>query len=218
MTRRIAVLTAIAGAALALAAPGFAASNPWEYQYQVQKDDVGAKIDARKRALGRDFQLGDFAANNPWQYQYEVQKDDLGAMIDAREQALGRDFQLGDFAVNNTWQQTPAADPTVTMLDAREQALVGRGNEKSAYERALEARGEALNRQYGLGDYARPPVGDFDRFKIVGPAAPESVTLTSSGSEIEWPQVGIGFAIGMVVLLGLILAVRAGRGRPVAHS
>ena len=46
---------------------------------------------------------------------------------------------------------------------------------------------------------------------------PASASAVGSGSEIDWPQLGIGFGVGMAVLLGLILTVRIGRSHPVAH-
>jgi hypothetical protein len=46
---------------------------------------------------------------------------------------------------------------------------------------------------------------------------PVSTTTVSSGSEIEWPQIGIGFGLGIVLAFGLLLAARATRVRPLAH-
>jgi hypothetical protein len=47
---------------------------------------------------------------------------------------------------------------------------------------------------------------------------PASASAVGSGSEIGWPQLlGVGFGVGMAVLLGLILTVRIGRSHPVAH-
>ncbi len=63
---------------------------------------------------------------------------------------------------------------------------------------------------------SRPePVRD-DRFRI-DPNSTPSVTATSSGGEIEWPTVGIGFGIGIVLLLGITLAMKATHTRPFAH-
>ena len=56
----------------------------------------------------------------------------------------------------------------------------------------------------GLGDIGHPP--------------PYRASAVESGSEIDWPQqLGIGFGVGMVILLGLILTVRVGRSHPLAH-
>ena len=46
---------------------------------------------------------------------------------------------------------------------------------------------------------------------------PASASQVGSESQIGWPQLGLGFGIGMAVLLGLILTVRIGRSHPVAH-
>jgi hypothetical protein len=51
--------------------------------------------------------------------------------------------------------------------------------------------------------------------EVVGNPSP--ITPTTSGRDIQWPELGIGFGVGMLVLLGLILTVRFGRSHPVAH-
>ncbi len=39
----------------------------------------------------------------------------------------------------------------------------------------------------------------------------------SSGSEIEWSQLAIGFGLGILLVAGLWLAMRMTKGRPLAH-
>jgi len=213
-----------------------------------------SSIDAREKALGREFALGDFAVNNTWQAGpsgasiYGDASDRAAvvtSMIDARQNALGRDFQLGDFAVNNTWQSGPsgasiygdASDRAVVAttdepqwlkaLQARSEGLnrIHRLGEyaatpsvstESPYQRAERLRGEALNRQYGLGEYASPMVDSHNRVDFGTPAP--AVPTVSSGSEIQWPELGIGFGVGMVFLLGLILVIRNSRTPPLAHG
>ena len=46
---------------------------------------------------------------------------------------------------------------------------------------------------------------------------PATISVTSSGSEIGWPQVGIGFGIGIVLALGLFVGLRMSRTRQPAH-
>jgi hypothetical protein len=87
MTRKL-TITVVLGIALMLGVQSGLARTP----------DM-ASIQAREKALGRDFQLGDFAVNNTWTGAVAAKP----SMYQAREKALGRDFQLGDFAVNNTW-------------------------------------------------------------------------------------------------------------------
>jgi hypothetical protein len=60
------------------------------------------------------------------------------------------------------------------------------------------------------------PVRD-DRFRIDHTNSPVQGAPTSSGTEIEWPQIGVGFGIGLVLALGLYLAMRFTRPRPLAH-
>ena len=77
---------------------------------------------------------------------------------------------------------------TTTMLDAR--------------GRALKAKQVApASPVYSL----REPVVD-DRFRIdpTDTAAPVAVL---SGSELEWPQIGVGLALGLLLGLGLMLTV-----------
>ena len=100
------------------------------------------------------------------------------------------------------------------MLDAREQALavsVQNRVQPVDRERALGTKNELmLSSDFYADGFAqalqpsdsRPePVRD-DRFRL-GPGTTPSVTATSSGTEIELPQIGIGFGIGLVLAFGL---------------
>jgi len=123
----------------------------------------------------------------------------LATMLDAREHAYiaGRD------------------ELSTPMLDARERGLtekrevqLGSGVYPDAFERAVAARGSTVDRF----------VANDDRFQIDPSSNPVQVAATGdSGREIEWPQIGIGLGIGMALILGLLLALRATRHRPLAH-
>lgn len=57
----------------------------------------------------------------------------------------------------------------------------------------------------------------FDNYRLDPlPASPVTVSATDSGSG-DWPQIGIGLALGMVALLGIMLAMRHQRIRTLAH-
>jgi hypothetical protein len=58
---------------------------------------------------------------------------------------------------------------------------------------------------------------DDNRFQLETTGRPTTVSVSSSGNEIEWPQVGIGFAVGIALALGLLLTLRATRQGPLAH-
>src|SRR5262249_26797475 len=66
---------------------------------------------------------------------------------------------------------------------------------RSPEQRAERLRSEGLNKMYGLGDFAS----------------------TSTGNDIEWQQIGIGLGIGIALMLGLLVAFRSTRQRPLAH-
>jgi len=49
------------------------------------------------------------------------------------------------------------------------------------------------------------------------PSGSIEATTVTSGTELEWPQIGLGFAFGLLLALGLLLTVRSARIRPLAH-
>jgi hypothetical protein len=95
-----------------------------------------------------------------------------------------------------------------------------------AFERAVEAKSRstaalypdafqrALNNRISASPATTP--GDHHT-RIEAVSAPSSTPVSSSGSDVEWPQVGIGFGLGALLALGLMLTVRAVRARELAH-
>jgi hypothetical protein len=65
---------------------------------------------------------------------------------------------------------------------------------------------------------ARPDVSTYLDANERGtvPSTP-SVTPSSTGDGIEWPQVGIGFGVGMLLAIVLGLSLKATRPRTLAH-
>ena len=154
-----------------------------------------AQSEPLKRGLG-DFRQGQATVRvSPDLVDRAIvaEQNRLSAMLDAREKALGVSIQN-----------------RVEPVD-RERAL-GTKNELSlSSDFYADGFAQALR-----PDNSRPePVRD-DRFRL-DPNSTPSVTATSSGTEIEWPQVGILFGVGIVLLLGLGLAMRAAHVRPFAH-
>ena len=49
------------------------------------------------------------------------------------------------------------------------------------------------------------------------PAGAAYVATVSSGSGIEWPQIGVGFVVGILLALGLVLGLRYTQLRSLAH-
>ena len=74
-----------------------------------------------------------------------------------------------------------------------------------AFERAVAATADNGNR-----------IVFDDRFNESA-NVPVASSPINSGQDLEWPQIGIGFGVGIVLALGLFLAMRYSRIRPLAH-
>ncbi len=62
-----------------------------------------------------------------------------------------------------------------------------------------------------------PAIGG-ERFIEGAPSDPVTTpSSTGSGTELDWPQIGIGFGMGLLLALGLYLAMKTTRHRPLAH-
>ncbi len=116
------------------------------------------------------------------------------------------------------------ANELATLVQSGESALTG-------YRDAFE-RGNVVGSQPGVTTYRdafqRGHVGRTglesnvasyrDAFERTNPSsAPVATSPVGSGTEIEWPQVGIGLGLGIMLALGLWLAMRITRIRPLAH-
>jgi len=199
MTRTLS-LVVIVGAALVLAAPAFGTGERFADAPQWQQ-----ALMARSEALNQKHGLGEHSPA-------------VQALI-LRGEALNQKYGLGEHAQSSA-----------RVLDARERALGVRGeipgsSAIDSRERSLGVRNDAAYASDfvadGFAQAVRPhdtvsgPVRD-DRFNLEPTTVPVAVT-TGSGREIEWPQVGIGFGVGILLALGLVLAMRATRIRPLAH-
>jgi hypothetical protein len=118
--------------------------------------------------------------------------------LSARSEALNQQHQLGEYSVSS--------------IDAREQALTAKYEAQMASTLAPDSFERAANA--AIRDHREIVVDD--RFRL-DPTNVPTVTATSSGREIDFPQVGIGLGIGLLLAIGLYLAVRFTRIRPLAH-
>ena len=57
----------------------------------------------------------------------------------------------------------------------------------------------------------------FERSAPPTSSPTSSIDAVGSGSDREWSQLGMGFGIGLLLALGLYLAMRFTRARPLAH-
>ena len=104
----------------------------------------------------------------------------------------------------------------ITSPDAVDRAKAAQLSQQSTqtvspdvFERAVVAR-EAIGSSRVFFD---------DRREWIDPRTlPVTVSATDTGRTIEWPQIGAGFGLGIVLALGLLVAMRYTRGRPLAHG
>ena len=71
--------------------------------------------------------------------------------------------------------------------------------------------------QAKLVEQGSTSVGNSDQVGLNPNSLSTPTVSASSGSEIEWPQLGIGFGLGILLVAGLWLAIRMTKGRPLAH-
>lgn len=198
MTRTISLITATVGAALLFVVPAYGDSwgadkaQPTVAQPDPMVEDGFAQAVAKAEQIRIERML-------------DARERGLGVtntQVDARSEGMNRLYGLGEYA---------------NPIDLRERGLVEKSQTKVDQPPAgFDARSDGLNRIYGLGEYAPSVVAD-DRFHVDHSNSPEPVSVTSSGTDIEWPTVGIGFGLGLVLLLGLGLTLKATHTRPFAH-
>jgi hypothetical protein len=107
--------------------------------------------------------------------------------------------------------QPPGSLGPIVSPDAVDRAIAAR--------ESMQTAGRSLVFDDHRSDAAQQSTGRtlvFDNHRLDA-TRPEQVSATSSGREIEWPQLGIGFGLGIALLLGLMLAIRVTRTRPLAH-
>lgn len=126
------------------------------------------------------------------------------AQTDAHDRAFAvqqRSFPSGDdhVLIDSSSTSTP-------YLDAHERgAAIGR-DQMVPVDVAVPAI--ATTRVLSGDDHVRIDVSDL-------PVVP--APSTSSGRELEWPEIGLGLGLGIALALGLFLTVRYTRARPLAH-
>ena len=124
------------------------------------------------------------------------------------------------------WSQTSpdAVERAVTAKQAQESTTIV---SPDAVDRANAARAAFRSTPATMPDLIERTVANrsmngrtlvFDSYRDFStPISQPTPVASDSGSDIEWPQVGAGFAIGILLALGLVLASRGLRIRPLAH-
>jgi hypothetical protein len=117
-----------------------------------------------------------------------------------RSEGLNKLYGLGSFAPSTV----------STSKDANERVVVP----QSVIAERL--RSEGLNKLYGLGEFA-PTVNHKGSNQRGDLRTPVAEPVATSGSDVEWQQIGIGFGIGIALAIALGLSLRVTRHRPLAH-
>ena len=125
------------------------------------------------------------------------------ALTDAHDRAFA--VKLNTFPSGDDHVRIQSRSSSSPMLDAHERgAAIGRDQMVPV---DASVRDVATTRVISGDDHVRIDLADL----------PVSVPSASSGREIEWPQLGVGLGLGLVLAFGLFLAVRYTRARPLAH-
>jgi hypothetical protein len=103
-----------------------------------------------------------------------------------------------------------------TYVDANERATLVNSSQQPALGAYTDANERGGVRPSGIESTLAGYVDANERV-VVPPASVTQVSATGSDSDVQWPQIGIGFGVGILLALGLFLALKATRIRPLAH-
>lgn len=161
--------------------------------------------------VGAALVLAPTALGDPW-FADRQEQARVSPGVDRAVAASQHRLAIALDARDRSLTERPAG-ATVSPLDAREKAFGAKREAQlasavspDAFERAVESHTGSV----------REPVVD-DRFRIDPTTVPGPGSVAASGREVEWPQIGIGFAIGLLLAAGLYLAMRLSRTRQLAH-
>lgn len=134
-----------------------------------------------------------------------------GRLAGSQEPALATPDPMIEDGFAQAVAASLALQSTATYRDAFERGVASGQLDLSTFRNAFDRAG---NQSQGL----QSSVSYRDAHERAMPvAAPAQVPTIDAGRNIEWPQVGIGFGVGVLLAVGLLLAVRATRIRPLAH-
>jgi hypothetical protein len=214
MSRIITLITAI-GAALLVVPAAWGQTQPdardvgmnklyglGEYSPEARAEKL------RSEGLNKLYGLGEWATTTP-----EARAEKL------RGEGLNKLYGLGEWAtttpasieVRERGMSVGRENPTISMLDTREQAFGAKLNAQLS----TGTSPDAFQRAVAANERSKPVIVVDDRFRIDPTSQP--VSTSGSGDEIQWPQVGVGFGVGITLVFGLLLALRATRQRQLAH-
>jgi hypothetical protein len=246
MTRKLSLIVAVAGLALLVAAPasgkGQAPTQQWETALDARSQALNAQyglgdgtvdtyvaaMEARSQALNEQHGLGVFAPGARGTNNYEQ-------ALQLRSEGLNRIHGIGSERVV-TSERATGTDSTssyATALALRSQAL-NRRHELGTFAKPYMDAGERAIQVQSTGTPIAPDAFERavvsrttdgfvkgDDFVRIDPSDLPTVvveaTPSSTGTEVEWPQLGIGFLVGLLLTIGIALTIRFNRQTPLAH-
>jgi hypothetical protein len=198
MTRTISLITAIAGLALVLAAPAFGQQQDfWNY------DEQGQKVTNTSPGMSAQ-DLGTLYSGGGSDLQASLLMPDVVDRAVAARMTEGRSLVFDNHRSEST--QGSRLD-AVVIPDVVDRAVAAR----NAGGRGLAFDNHKVDAP--VGSSGRELV--FDNHKVEPIGSP--VTIEATGNELDWPQLGIAFGIGIALMLGLFAALRLRESRPLAH-
>ena len=110
-----------------------------------------------------------------------------------------------------------ASDSVESAISAREQVVASQPFNLRDVLASDSAESALAAKASSLAFPERRLVGDNYRDVSKPVSRPTTIAASDSGREIEWPQIGMGFGLGVLLALGLVVAMRYTRIRPLAH-
>jgi hypothetical protein len=126
--------------------------------------------------------------------------------------AFGQGPDAFERAVNAKLNATPRTSNVAIYPDAFQRAVTA--ETRSRVDRYSDAFMRALGNRASVLPTTMP--GDHHE-RTAALSAPSPTSVSPSGSDLQWPQIGIGFGVGALLALGLMLTVRFARARELAH-
>ena len=218
MSRTI-TLIATVGAALAVAAPASGQGQPVEPQWM-------QALEARSQELNRQHGLGDYTGIRPDVFERRRSEAGRARREHAPELARSRanDAPRARHATSRTCERRRPSrrarrSPRSGVCDSLNENVLAR---ERATARPRTCSSVRSPRGHGLGEHfigsmrraneafareRRPRAGRVRACRAAGRRRHRS----RDGREIEWPQIGFGVGIGILLAAGLMLALRATR-------
>ena len=216
MTRTIFLITSIAITALAVAVPAaFGGPPPSEFEH------------GQGRPLGSQAQVDAityFYANERATIPFPATIHDHGDATQAKLMAHTPTLEIirdhGDATQAKLVAQTSPSEIIRDHGDATQAKLVA---QRTALE-VVRDHGDATQAKLTRlsGPVVTPEIlrdhGSAEQAKLDAQSSgTTSVVESTSGSELDWSQLAIGFGVGMLLVLGLVVGVQFARNERLAH-